>query len=466
MSGGLLQRINISSQLWDRLTSSYWFLPMLMALGAIAVGIAMIILDETVQDELLQLGLIYTGNPVSAISLLTAIAGSMVSVASMTFSITMVALTMASSQFGPRILGNFMRDRSNQLVLGLFIATFIYCLIVLQAVRDEDPFVPQLSISLALIMAVISLFFLIYFLHHMALSLMADNIVASIAKDITSSMDTLYPEELGQGPKKLVEENEPIPEDYEARSAPVQSSASGYVQALDEDGLMDIAKDEDLIIHLDRRPGYFVIQNDCLARVLPRAAISDKLVKRVNACFTLGGQRTPRQDLAFSISELVEIAIRALSPSLNDTFTAVRCVDQLGAALSLMAQREIPSPLRHDGNGRLRVIAWPLTFDEAVDSAFTLIRLNANIPVLIRLLDTIRTLAALASRRDYMPVLFEHARMVHWAVGQLSMAPREKEALKQRYDAAIRTLEERGRMNVSTAYQPIDSLALRRKLGG
>jgi uncharacterized membrane protein len=172
---------------WEDLRSSYWFVPGAMAVGAILLSFATIALDGYFRAEVLRsLGFIWSGGPEGARGLLQAVAGSMITVAGVTFSITMVALSFASSQFGSRLLRNFMSDTGNQVVLGTFVATFIYCLLVLRTVRsgDDAEFIPYLSVTVGLVMALVSLMFLIYFIHHMALTMQAPYVIGELANDV------------------------------------------------------------------------------------------------------------------------------------------------------------------------------------------------------------------------------------------------------------------------------------------
>lgn len=191
--------------MWESVRVSYWFVPSLMAVGSLVLGFAMPEVDRAVPDRwMARVGWLYTGSAEGARELLSVIAGSMIGVAGVVFSITVVALALASNQFGPRLLRNFMRDLSNQVVLGTFIAVFLYCLLILRQVHGENgsrnAFVPQLSMLLAVVLAVAGLGVLIYFIHHMAASIQAPNVVAAVATDLRNAIDELYPQKLGDAP--------------------------------------------------------------------------------------------------------------------------------------------------------------------------------------------------------------------------------------------------------------------------
>lgn len=173
------------ANLWESLRTSYWFVPTLMTAGGVALSFASVHLDERVNYKWVRtVGWIWAGGAEGARQVLSTIAGSMITVAGVAFSITIVALTLASNQFGPRLLRNFVRDAGNQIVLGTFIATFVYCLLVLRTVRGEDDteFVPYVSVTLGVAFALTSLGVLIYFIHHVAISIQAENLIASVAR--------------------------------------------------------------------------------------------------------------------------------------------------------------------------------------------------------------------------------------------------------------------------------------------
>ena len=251
-------------KLWDSLHSSYWFVPTLMAGLAIALAFAMLTLDQSGKSGPIEkLAWIYAGGPDGARTLLSTIAGSMITVAGTAFSITIVALTLASSQFGPRLLRNFMRDTGNQVVLGTFIATFIYCLLVLRTVRGDDynVFVPQISVTVGIVLAMTSIGVLIYFIHHASTSIQAWHVIGEVGSDLDKAIDRLFPQKIGYGgagdKRRWVEE---IPVGFDREASPILATSSGYLQAIDDDKLMKIAKSKQLLVRIKHRPGKFVVK--------------------------------------------------------------------------------------------------------------------------------------------------------------------------------------------------------------
>jgi uncharacterized membrane protein len=433
---------------WDQLRSSFWFVPGIMTGVAILFAFATVALDEsaTVGGWMVGQDWAYTGGADGASLVLSTIAGSMITIAGVVFSMTLVALSLASSQLGPRLLRNFMRDTRNQVVLGAFIATFVYCLLVLRTIRrpEEVEFVPHLSVTIAVLLAIVSLGVLIYFIHHVSVSIQADEVVARVNDELNEGIDRLFPEGRERGDPgsagALAGAVPPAAFDLEAR--PVGSADDGYVQSMDLDSLMALAKDENALFRLERRPGQYVVMGCPLVSVWPADRVTEPLEERINSAFILGHQRTASQDIEFPIHQLVEIAVRALSPGINDPFTAISCVDRLGSALHRLAQREMPSPFRLDEQDRLRVIVPAVTFPELVGASFGPIRQYARSSVLvtIRLLETIGVIARAAHRPTDRAALLREADMIVRRAREELPDDGDRQAVEASYRDASRAL--------------------------
>ncbi len=377
--------------LWDRLRTSFWFLPSTMAAGAVALSFAMLEFDARLGSAIVRnVGLIYRFGPEGARTLLSAIASSMITVAGLTFSITMLTLQLATSQFGPRLLRNIMRDRGNQVVLGTFLATFLYCLLVLRTVRgtDDGTFVPHLSAAVGVLLAVVSIAVLIYFIHHVASSIRIESLLETLAREARSAIDRLYPEPIGEpaqteaGSAGAASATAPDDGDSSARPGTpdfthdakfVHARQCGYVQAVDAQKLMRVATECGLVVRIDASPGSFVTQRDRLLTAVPAAKLADEAADRLASAFLVGIERTPMQDLAYSLRRLVEVAQRSLSSSVNDPTTALYCVDRLVEAFELVAMRRQPSPLRVNDAGELRVVAVHVDTGDLACSCFAAI---------------------------------------------------------------------------------------------
>lgn len=433
-----------------------------MAAGAVALSFATVELDRAVEDRWLSsAGWAYAGGAEGASSVLETIAGSMITVAGVVFSLTLVALTLASSQFGPRLLRNFMRDTTNQLVLGTFVSTFLYCLLVLRSIRftEGDVFVPHLSVTLGLLFAVASLGVLIYFIHHVSVSIQADQVVARVSTELLEGIDDLFPEQIGAPASGPSDAPDAVALDRLDRDAqPVASVSDGYLQLIDADALMELAVEEDFVVLVLCRPGDYVVAGSPLAKISPGDKLDERIATRVNAVFALGEQRSPARDIEFAVRQLVEVAVRALSPGVNDPFTAVSCVDRLGSALCRVAQREFPSPYRQDEQGILRVVAPETTFRAIAEVAFNDIRAYArsSATVTIRLLHTVTTVAAFARRRGDRGVLREHAQMIARGSEEALPEANDRRAVAAELRHAMRALESTGEdaRSVATRLDP------------
>ncbi|MBD2534224.1 DUF2254 domain-containing protein [Nostoc flagelliforme FACHB-838] len=405
------------SKLWDQLHSSYWFIPAVMAVLATALAFTMLNLDRTGKVNI-DYWWVYTGGADGARSLLGSVAGSMISVAATAFSITIVALQLAASNFGPRLLRNFMQDTGNQIVLGTFISTFIYCLLVLRTIHGEgdgyEKYVPQLSVTVGTLLAIISIGVLIYFIHHASTIIQASHIIQNVSEDLHSAIDRLFPKKIGYGEPEDSLGVEEIPMSFEKEALPIRANGTGYLQAIDDEELMKIACKHNSLIRLKVRPGKFLIQGSDLVLVFPGKKVNKKLIKQMNDAFILGKERTEQQDVEFPINQLVEIALRAISPAVNDPFTAIRCIDRISAGLCHLVQRDFPSPYRYDKNKKLRFITKGVDFQGLVNRAFNQIRQygKSDAGVTIRLLEAIAVIATYTNNSKYQASLRHHADMI------------------------------------------------------
>jgi uncharacterized membrane protein len=432
---------------WYRLRSSLWFVPATMACLAVALALCAVGLDKTVTDDWLQLlGWSYSGGAEGASLLLGTVAGSMIAIAGTVFSMTLVALSLASSQLGPRLLRNFMRDTVNQVVLGTFVATFVYCLLVLRTIRrdDEGVFVPHLSVSIGVLLAIVSVGVLIYFIHHISVSIQADQVVARVGRELDEGIDRLFPADLenprSEASRAPSEAN--LPAEFAREACAVGALEDGYIQLIDADALMDLACEEDLLLRLERRPGHYLAKGRAMLMVWPGDRLTETLAGKLNAAFVLGNQRSAAQDVEFSLQQLVEIALRALSPGINDPFTAVACVDRLESALCRLARRDMPSPYRFDGHGQLRLVAPGATFAGIVDTAFNQIRQSArsNPAVAIRMLDAVAQIAGHVNCLQQATCLQRQAGMIVKGAREAVPEADDVLAVEVRFTAATRAL--------------------------
>ncbi|WP_157265740.1 DUF2254 domain-containing protein [Azohydromonas aeria] len=380
-------------EMWLRLQGSLWFVPTLVVAGCIALAVLLIEAHGWVELDLARRWpRLFGAGTDGARSMLSAIATSMITVAGVVFSMTLVALSLASSQYSPRMLRNFMNDRPTQLVLGVFVGIFVYCLLVLRTVRGDDDgpgFLPSLAVIGGVVLALFGVALLIYFIHHVATSIQVSSILERIAGDTAVAIDRLFPQVLGKG----LSSNEDGPDELPRRWHDVAAPATGYLVGVDDEGLLRFAAQHRRVVQMAHCVGDFVIEGRPLARVSGDSCLDDADARALCRLFSLQRQRTVHQDAPYGLQQIVDVALKALSPGINDPTTAVMCIDHLGALLARLAGRHVPSPYRSDEQG-LRVVAKGPDFESMASLALDPVTEHArgDTQVLARLLRTLQVL--------------------------------------------------------------------------
>lgn len=391
------------SYLAFKVVNSFWFLPVIMMIGAVILAIASLRLDNWLQDAFpdISIGLLQTSAD-SARDTLAVVATAVITVTSLVFSMTLIVLTIAAGQLGPRLIAIFKADRTTQVVLGIFVSTFVFALLLLRWVvpDDVDPTASATAVSLTLaqLFALICLILLVYFVHHLSEMLQADTVISRVGLSIDRGVLNEFPPVDHDGPPS---EREGIPEGFDRLAVNVLARESGYLQTLDRAKLFALAVSEDVLIAVQLRPGDFVLQGAPIARVWPMDHVRGDLKERIAGTFVLGPKRTPAEDLEYAMNAVVEVACRALSPGVNDPFTAVACTDRLTDALGLALRRADPPGFRHDENGRLRVLWERFGFADLLNGSFNPIRRSAagNVLVLQSMIQALTRLAPLCGDR-------------------------------------------------------------------
>jgi uncharacterized membrane protein len=363
--------------------------------------------------------------------LLQAIAASMITVAGVSFSITVVAIALAASQYSSRLVGNFMRDRANQLVLGVFVGVFVYCLLVLRTIREQDSgsFVPSLAVFTALVLSLVAVGCLIFFIHHVAASIQASSIIQATARAALDTIDRLFPDELEDD-----EADAPGAADS-ATSSPghaVGAPKTGYIQAIDLEALVKLARKRRTTIRTCRRVGDFVVEGSTVLLVADQAA-AERDVRRLQRAFAIGQQRTIEQDVAYGIRQIVDVAVRALSPAINDETTAIHCLDYLAAIVGRLGQRRI-APRRRQEDERMLLVVQRHTFEELLREACDDILRSAS--------------GKFSILRKLLSVLHAVAEGVPPGT-RLSTIERQAERVRQVADRTLTEPEERGRILIA-----------------
>ncbi len=370
---------------WGRLRQTFWFLPALLCALAVVLAESLIFLDRRLDEvDLGPFGvLINRVGESGSRDLLGAIVGSMLTVASTTFSITIAVLALSSATYGPRLVRNFMADRGNQLVLGVFAATFLYSLLVLRSIRvleggSGDYFVPHLAVNVAVLLAVLAIGVLVYFIHHISDSVQVSTLAREVRTDLLAAVNRLYPEQVGAG-SDVRDASGPhdVPPGLDVEGVSVRSRDTGYVQGVDHEKLLALAGKHDLVVSLRVRPGQHTLDGTTLAVLLPPRRVDDDVLAEIRAAVKVGQARTPHEDAGLPALLLEEMAVRALSPGTNDPYTALNALDDLSAGLVLLAGRRSPSPYRYDEQRNLRVVALTVELTDLLDHLLDAMRLYA-----------------------------------------------------------------------------------------
>ena len=437
---------------WRReaLRTTLWLVPTIQVVVVLALfGVTYAIDRAAYRGDITLPGWVNNGNADAARQLLTGIAAAVITVVTLVFSITIVALTLASTQFGPRMLRNFVRDAGTQITLGTFVATFVYAVLALGSIAHgrAGDFVPHLSITVTLALVLASLGVLIYFIHHIATSIQLPRMVASIANDLSRAIDT----EVATGGGSTTSELETGPSvaevlvRMEESGVEVRAARSGYLQFIAYDDLVDMATRSDAVIELLYRPGHFVVAGLPLARVWPGDAGPD-VARMLERSHVTGAHRTLTQDLSFAIDQLVEIALRALSPAVNDTFTGLTCVDWLGDGLCKISVQWNPRRDYRDERGSVRVIAAEMRYERIVGRSFDKIRqASGGMPaVMIRQLDALAKVAEYAQTPDHRLALCTQADMILELAEETVRAGPDRADVRTSYDTFLSTVQRSG----------------------
>ncbi len=420
--------------IWDHMVGSYWFVPSAIIFLSLIAAFLFPWLDQRYADQLDVASPWMTMSPDSARTILSTISGVMTTVISLVFSLTMLTLSIATSQFGPRLLRSFLNNRSTQVVLGTFVATAIYALIVLSMIRGTDSMtvVPRFSVYAAIVAAVVNLLYLIHFINDISELIQVPNVVLRVARDLDASIRRLYPVEKEEQSGGAPDRCDALPE----KSAVLCSRQEGYLQGVDLEAIAEEARKVDVVIRLCVHPGQFVAEGSGLADVCGPCDDADSLEDTINQWTVTGTRRTPRQDVECALLELVELAVRALSAGINDPFTAINCIDRLGASLGRIAACAIPQSEFCDEEGVVRVVMPVVTFSDLLESAFNQIRQHGsgNTAVLIRVVEALGEVARHCSRPSDAEAVLRHVAMLEREGEESIHEPNDREDLRRRAD--------------------------------
>jgi uncharacterized membrane protein len=392
--------------LWSQIRASLWALPFLIVIVAASLAILATRIQLSSQND--PVWYLYSGSAKQAPEFLSSLVGAMITMATLVISITMVVLSLAAQQLGPRLIQSFMSDRVTQAALGLYIGTSIYLMIVLRNVYGDDNAVPNLAVTIGTALVILSMMTLPVFVHHLARSIIADNVIERVGTALDHAAERLLPEEATVPASQVAIDRD--------NAAPLTLPTGGYVQAIDFDQLVRAAREANGVVGLAMRPGHHGIPGGTYGWISPAAARSEDLQRAFASSMVLGSVRTEYQDLEFSVRQLVEVSLRALSPGVNDPYTALAAIDRLARSIAITMQRGAAKNQWCDQDGVVRVTLPAVTFDGLVDAAWTQIRQVASQhpAILIRLAEKIGQLLALATP-EQARALLKHLALVEAA---------------------------------------------------
>ena len=383
---------------WDRLKVSFWFAPLVMSIAAVLLAWIVYEVDSLIPNRTLQNSrIILTGTPGELRSMLIGMATTILATAGVVFTLLTLPLSTVAAQYGSRLLRVFLGDRTTQIVLGTFVATFVYCLAAALSIlpAQVEPNGPQLTVTVGLVLMLASFASLILLVQHISTMLQAPNIAAAAGAELRDVV-------LAEMPEQLTSNNEckdgsaiiPVSTDEKTGYA-IRVRQAGSIQYIDPQYLLTLAGEHNLVIRLLHKPGHIVWRGEQVALVWPAAQIDEELDYQIRDAFRIGNGRTPTQDVAYAVNQLVEMAVRAMSPAINDPFTAMTCLDYIGEGLALFSKQGEKGSCYYDQNNQLRLVLEPVTFIELLDGAFDMLRHAScdNATVLLHMLEVIEDVA-------------------------------------------------------------------------
>jgi uncharacterized membrane protein len=427
-----------AESLREELRTNLWLVPLIEVVAAVVLFAITYALDRAAFDGVFRVpSWALSGSPDAARQILTTVAAAIITVVGVVFSIVIVALTLASTQFGPRMLRNFIRDPGTQITLGTFVGTFVYSVLALGSIGQEShgDFVPHISITVTLALLVIDLGVLIYFIHHIATQIQLPQVIASIARDLAKAIETHAGNAAAtKAAPSAAATLAALGQDGGIVAAP----RSGYLQFIDRSTLVRIASGADVVIQMTHRPGHFLVQGYPYATVWPADQV-DVVARKLARSHVTGPYRTLAQDVSFGLDQLVEIALRALSPAVNDTFTAMTCIDWIGDSLYKVTGNWQPQHVYCDAQGEVRVITTEPTYQRLVQRSFEKVRqAGRGMPaIMIRQLDALAKIMQRAQTQEERELLAGQAAMIERLAAASVDEPADLADVRRAYQAAI-----------------------------
>ena len=440
---------------WDRLKVSFWFAPVVLSLGAILLAWAMYWVDSLIPNETLQNShFVLSGTPGELRTMLVGMAGTILATAGVVFTLLTLPLSTVAAQYGSRLLRVFLGDRTTQLVLGMFVATFVYCLAAALSIPPVEVELegPQVTATVGLFLMLGTFGSLILLVQHISTMLQAPNIAAAAGAELLDVVRAEIPEEVSRGDDHKGGSETISDSLIEKDGYAVRVRESGYIQYIDPETLFGLAREKNLVIRLLHKPGHFIRCDMTVALVWPASprqeqaglrSVDEELEEQIRQAFQIGNVRTPTQDVAYAVNQLVEMAVRAMSPAINDPFTAMTCLDYIGEGLALFIQHGEKSPYYYDRDGQLRLVLEPVNFAELLSGAFDMLRHCScdNASVLLHMLEAIDVIGLETKPPEARQELLRHVSLIQSESQSGALIEQDRQLIQRRSEALLMILK-------------------------
>jgi uncharacterized membrane protein len=419
---------------------NFLFIPGAMALGAVLLAWSMYWLDGQIPNEVLNTSrFVISGSPSELRGYLFAMATTVLTTAGVVFTLLTLPLSTVASQYGSRLIRVFLGDRTTQFALGMFVATFAYCIFSALGIppAEVEPAGPQITTTMGLYLLIVAFASLILLIQHISTMLQAPNIAATAGVELLEVIrETNQPETRG-GEYKRQTAKSPPDSLITTEAHPVRANKPGYIQYVDPEHILPLAEKKDIVIRIVPKPGAFVRSGMVIAQVWPADRVDNDLDNEIRNTFHLGNQRTPTQDVEYAVNQLTEIAVRAMSPAINDPFTAMTCLDYIGDGLALFAKKGANNPNIFDGHNNLRLIFEPVTFNELLSSAFDMLRHASadNARLLLHMLETIDVIGKETKSPEERQMLIRHVTLIQVESETGSLVEGDRQSIRRSGEA-------------------------------
>jgi uncharacterized membrane protein len=420
---------------------NFLLIPAVMALCAVLLAWLMFYLDGLIPNELLNTSpFVLNGSPGELRGYLFSMATTILTTAGIVFTLITLPLSTVAAQYGSRLLRIFLGDRTTQVVLGTFVATFFYCVSAAMLTPPIELKIdgPQLTATIGLYLLVLSFISLIVLIHHTSVMLQAPNIAAKTGADL---MDAVHETNLAANleDRDKLQTGRSLTDTWLEAETPhaIHGNKVGYIQYIDTDYLLHLTEKKGIVIRIEHKPGEFIWPGIVIALVWPAEAVDAIVDKEIKKTFHIGNQRTPTQDVEYAVNQLTEMAVRAMSPAINDPFTAMTCLDYIGDGLALFAKRGAISPFIYDRHGQLRLVFDPVTFDELLSAAFDMLRHASrdNASVLLHILATIDIISQETKTLDERQSLLHHVTLIKLESQEGSLIEDDRQSVSRSCEA-------------------------------